>query len=169
LKICSKCGEELPLELFEKRKDSADGMRGCCRDCTRKTKQQYRDNNRESVRAQQSKWIENNRQHHNANCKKWADGNRDKTRHFVKSWAIRNRGKRAFTENKRRAAKLNATPVWADLGEILDIYESCPVGHHVDHIIPLQGKNVCGLHVEYNLQHMLAKDNLAKSNKLMEV
>ena len=75
--------------------------------------------------------------------------------------------------NKRRAAKFSATPLWADLNAIKNIYKqsrqvSVETGvlHHVDHIVPLQGKNVCGLHVEYNLQIIPAKQNLSKANKL---
>lgn len=58
-----------------------------------------------------------------------------------------------------------ATPSWADLFKINEIYNKCPIGFHVDHIVPLQGKNVSGLHIEYNLQYLLAKDNIEKSNK----
>lgn len=65
----------------------------------------------------------------------------------------------------KRAGRLERTPSWANLSEIKEIYKNCPEGYHVDHIIPLQGALVSGLHVEYNLQYLLAKDNLKKSNK----
>lgn len=57
-----------------------------------------------------------------------------------------------------------ATPPWANLDIIARIYE-CAEGLHVDHIIPLQGKYVCGLHVENNLQYLSVEENLRKSNK----
>lgn len=56
------------------------------------------------------------------------------------------------------------TPAWADLEAIYTFYKNCPEGHHVDHIVPLQGKLVSGLHVISNLQYLLASDNLRKSN-----
>lgn len=58
-----------------------------------------------------------------------------------------------------------ATPLWANLDEIKNIYNKCPEGYHVDHIIPLQGDLVCGLHVENNLQYLTIEENLKKSNK----
>lgn len=65
---------------------------------------------------------------------------------------------------RRIAIKLKATPKWADLQKIKEIYDNCPNGYHVDHIIPLQGKYVCGLHVENNLQYLLASNNISKNN-----
>ena len=66
---------------------------------------------------------------------------------------------------KRRADVLQATPTWANISRIQEIYKSCPVGYHVDHIIPLINPLVCGLHVEYNLRIIPAKENLQKGNK----
>lgn len=65
------------------------------------------------------------------------------------------------------ASKELRTPGWANLLKIKEIYKNCPEGMHVDHIIPLRGKNVSGLHVENNLQYLTAKDNLEKSNKFI--
>lgn len=66
----------------------------------------------------------------------------------------------------RRAKKLKATPAWADKAAILAIYKECVritketgVEHQVDHIIPLNGNLVSGLHVETNLQILTAEEN----------
>lgn len=73
--------------------------------------------------------------------------------------------------NRRRAAELNAIVPWADDSEISAIYKFAKLAsivsgipHEVDHIIPLQGKEVCGLHVETNLQILPYWENRSKSN-----
>ena len=74
-----------------------------------------------------------------------------------------------FLAAKRRAMKLRATPTWANLDDINKIYMSCPKGFHVDHIIPLQHKSVCGLHIPENLRIVSASYNLRKNNKLLDI
>lgn len=71
-----------------------------------------------------------------------------------------------------REAMARATPPWADVGAIDAIYAECArrtevmgISHHVDHIVPLRGANVCGLHVEYNLQTLPAVENISKGNR----
>lgn len=70
-----------------------------------------------------------------------------------------------FYSKKYKAQKLNRTPAWSDLTAIKKFYLECPDGYEVDHIIPLMGKNVCGLHVLDNLQYLKADLNRRKSNK----
>lgn len=52
-----------------------------------------------------------------------------------------------------------------DKTRIIAIYESCPDGFHVDHIVPIKGNLISGLHVPWNLQYLIAEDNLRKYNK----
>ena len=68
---------------------------------------------------------------------------------------------------KRAAAKLprKRKPLWANWQEIRRIYDNCPPGYAVDHIVPLRGKNVSGLHVENNLQYLTREENSRKGNK----
>lgn len=87
-----------------------------------------------------------------------------------------NRGYYNAKTAKRWAAKLERTVAWADLEAINDKYttaryltELTGEQYHVDHIVPLQGATVSGLHVEYNLRVVTAKENLSKGNLLMEL
>lgn len=76
-----------------------------------------------------------------------------------------NKGRINAKTSKRRADRIQRTPKWADLKAISKFYENCPPGMVVDHIVPLRGKNVSGLHVLENLQYLYEKDNQLKSNK----
>lgn len=78
----------------------------------------------------------------------------------------------------RRARILKATPVWVDKEHrqmISNLYHYAKFMqittnqiYHVDHIVPLRGKNVCGLHVFNNLRVVTASENLSKTNRLDE-
>jgi hypothetical protein len=81
---------------------------------------------------------------------------------------------RAAERRARQAAQLQRTPPWADLKVIRKFYDEMHrltretgVQHHVDHVIPLCGKNVSGLHVAENLRVLQGPENLAKGSKFM--
>ena len=64
---------------------------------------------------------------------------------------------------RRRIERLRVqTPNWVNADEIFEFRSNCPPGHHVDHIVPLAGKLVSGLHVVWNLQYLPRKENLSK-------
>lgn len=128
--------------------------------------------NREVVRAHKRKWrngnLERARAIEIASREKYREQMLERKRVYFKA------NKHLWTAyaNKRRARLLNATPGWADFDKITAIYKECAelsallgVQHHVDHIIPLQGRNVCGLHVENNLQILEGLENRRKANK----
>lgn len=107
----------------------------------------------------------------------WAIINTDKVKRYHATNRKRHAG-RINANNKFRACrKLQATPPWltaAQLKQIEAYYceakrleQADGIKRHVDHIYPLQGKTVCGLHVPWNLQILLAKENLKKHNKVI--
>jgi hypothetical protein len=86
--------------------------------------------------------------------------------------ASKKTARRNATSGKRRAAKLQRTPAWSDQALILAVYErarelteATGTEHHVDHIYPLQGRLVSGLHVDTNLQILTGPDNCRKNNR----
>lgn len=66
---------------------------------------------------------------------------------------------------KCRAQRWLRVPAWSQKEEIAEFYKNCPDGYEVDHVVPLLGKQVSGLHVIENLQYLTATENRAKHNK----
>ena len=118
----------------------------------KETNKLYNLKNKDNIKKYQSKYYLNNK----TNIK-----------NKIKNYNINNPHIRKANKAKRRASELKATPKFANLNKIKEIYKNCPKGYHVDHIIPLQSKIVCGLHVEWNLQYLTPSANSSKSNKLI--
>lgn len=117
----------------------------------------------------------------------WRDKNPDKSAEHQRQYfernsdSVRERARVGYAEDPAKvraavatyeAAKLQATPAWADMQKILEVYREAErlsldtgVQHHVDHIIPLRSDIVCGLHVQWNLRAIPASDNCSKGNR----
>ena len=156
-KVCSQCGIDKPLTDYYKDKRKRLGVRPYCKVCGS---------------TKQKKWYQKNRESQIAYAHKWQAENPEAYKRNEKNKRIKNPALYTAIGAKRRAAKLQATPAWADQKAITAIYaearrlqETLGIPMHCDHIIPLQGELVCGLHVETNLQIIPATLNMKKSNK----
>jgi len=140
-KHCHNCQTTKPASKFFRNKTRKDGLQTQCKPC---------------MKSRNDSWYAKNTEYHNEYMRKHSKENR---------WIYNNR------DARRRAAELKATPSWANLEQIERIYklrkkvsDKTGVEHHVDHIIPLQGESICGLHVESNLAVVPARMNLSKGN-----
>jgi len=97
----------------------------------------------------------------------WRADHEDELAEHAKEFTLAAQGKSAAYVAKHRARQLNALPSWADLIAIDKLYaEAAVTGLHVDHIYPLQGETVCGLHVPLNLRLPSPLENLRKGNRI---
>lgn len=189
MKKCSKCGE-LKTELeFYKDKSSPSGLEYRCKVCAKKKslksyykvsttsdfkakKRVYRKTyykaNKDKVLAKTKAYRSQNKKRKYETDKLWRMTNPEKCRTYTKRYRSKNSNKVRFWYACRRADLLKRTPSYANINKIEEFYKNCPPGMEVDHVIPLRGKNVSGLHVETNLQYLQKEDNRRKSNKFGE-
>ncbi len=184
MKVCYRCKENKPKEQFGASNQKKDGLHCWCKPCHQLWSREYRKKNGERLRESEAAWRQANKEKINANARIYMSGYRKKNRAkflekdriyrskhpkavalAAKQWQSDNMGKVNAATARRRAEQAQRTPAWADLEAIKFFYECCPKGCHVDHIIPLRGKNISGLHIETNLQWLPALDNIRKSNQ----
>lgn len=134
------------------------------REKRKKQQAAYRERHREKIRARHRRWVRENKEANAEHKARWYQANKDAINEQAKQYWRDRPGEKAAHCAKRRAAQMQRTPVWADLEAIKFFYECCPDGCHVDHIIPLQGENISGFHVETNLQWLTAEQNIRKGN-----
>lgn len=118
---------------------------------------EYRVNHKEKIAEYRVNHKEEIAEYHANHKEEKAENNRE--------YRKNNPGKIRASNANRRAAKKQRIPFWADLDAIKEFYEQCPDGYHVDHVIPLQGELVSGLHVAENLQYLTPSENSRKHNK----
>jgi hypothetical protein len=162
-KVCTHCLLDKPLESFPKDKYRKAGRKSRCKLCEASFARAFRANNPQKSRD---------------TSRKYREANPEKERLRYNTYNKNNPEVRASNTAKRRFCKNKATPPWltkSQIKEIEDFYllaKDCEVvsgeRYHVDHIVPLKGLNVCGLHVPWNLQVLPADINRSKGNSYEE-
>ena len=158
-RACSECAAEKKRDWLAKNPDKSNAQ-----------KRNWTALNLEKVRALKSANQKLHREAANARNLRYAEKNRERLRAKNAAWAQANPGKCTAKATRRRSALLQRTPPWADHYLIEGMYELAQVFRRtgleidVDHIVPLQGKKVSGLHVHDNLQLIASRANKVKSN-----
>jgi hypothetical protein len=138
-------------------------------------KAQHYQANKESIDLRNKQWNEDNKESVAEYQKQYREDNKAAIAEQNKRWRLENRDKCNAISSKYRAAKIQAIPSWfswwddfiitESYAQAIYLEEQTGIKHHVDHIVPLQGKLVSGLHCAANVQVITVTENLSKSNK----
>jgi hypothetical protein len=178
--------------MFSKKVAKKDGLCPSCKLCNKLKNQQYYKQNKDILKEN----VKNYRKNNPDKIKELNDNyykqnsisitNQNSNYYYTNSDTIKirqkiynklNPGKINASSAKRHSIKLQATPKtltkeqWKEIEAFYILAKKMEqengIEYHVDHICPLQGKTVCGLHVPWNLQVITAEENLHKHNKLL--
>ena len=177
-KVCSSCGELKSAECFSKGIRARSGLKSFCRACEslRNASRNFTEVTVVEKRCTLCKEVKPANNFHHSKlittglacmCKSCAAIDSHKR-------YLNNKPAALAAAKKRKATKLKATASWTDYKAVKRFYEESSVltietgvQHHVDHIIPFVNSQVCGLHVENNLQILTGEDNLRKHNSFI--
>jgi hypothetical protein len=132
--------------------------------------------NPKKVKAAKQKYAESNKEACRARVAAWMEQNKEQMKEIRKVWRERNKHKSQAYVRKRQAAKMQRTPKWLSKDDLWMLEEAYEVAvkrtklfgfqWDVDHIVPLQGNTVSGLHVPWNIQVIPAVVNSSKGARL---
>jgi hypothetical protein len=157
MKHCPECQQKKPIDQFHKSASHPSGYAPRCIPCAKEVAAKWYVQNKDKKRAYDAKRRQEKRELYRAASKRFRDNQP---------------GKKNADTQFRRAELRKRVPKWANRGDCVALYESAArvsqcLGspHVVDHVIPLRGKSVSGLHVPGNLRVIPQRMNLLKSNR----
>jgi len=163
---CTKCGEVKLLTEFNKDRFGKFGRCSSCKVC----RAAYRKANRENIAEYNKRYNVANAERNSEYHRKYREENAARISAREKEYRNNNKAAISIRKAKHRCDKTDRTPVWACEDTIGLYYETrkalsdaTGIVYHVDHIYPLRGATVSGLHVPGNLQIITKKSNLSKN------
>lgn len=171
--ICVVCKKDSNEFFIKDRKTNR--LDTSCKRCRTVSNEVRRQKNIEKDVENKKVYYKNNKEYLYKLSKEWNKNNSELNKSYKKKWKQNNKDKRRADDALRWACKLKATPIWLTKEQKVEIEQFYTDANdlqwlseeklHVDHIIPLRGKNVCGLHVPWNLQILTASKNVSKGNR----
>ena len=162
-KICIKCACEKPLELFHKHKEMKDGRLNKCAECVVISVAEWRTKNpdarkKEHAKVRAKKGFQT-RAEYLTKKKANAKGK--------KACALEHSHKRRLQISKVKLTELDEF-VFTEAAKLKDLRKTVTnIDWHIDHIVPINHKDACGLHNAFNLQVVPASWNVKKGNRNM--
>ncbi len=132
-----------------------------CYECTLIYQKAYRHANPDRWSAKNSKWNESNRIRKRESDKVYREARKG-----------RRKALRSLYKTKKRQASVISVSEWdifviEECQDLITVRnQETKIDWHIDHMLPLNSKKVCGLHCGDNLQVIPAQMNLEKGNKL---
>jgi hypothetical protein len=163
------------LSDYHKGKNYKQGVKSVCKECAKEANAKRYVENKDHILEVCKRWAEANPEKRKIISRSYKARNRKKAYESTRDWLLRHPEKLRGYQAKRRAQKIQAAPPWLtkdQLDAMSDLYKTSKVmeekfglKYHVDHIVPLNGEDICGLHVPWNLQVLEAGLNISKSNQ----
>lgn len=165
IKVCFKCKDEKPIEMFHKHAGMKSGYLNKCSLCVMKDVKEWRNKNpearkKEYIKSKPKLGITKTRQEYILDIKSKAKGRKTIVHQYS--------AKRRMQTNKLVMTEFDEF-VQKEANDLCIIREKITgIKWHVDHIVPLNHKKVCGLHNGYNLQVVPSLWNIKKGNRNMQ-
>lgn len=176
-KICFGCKKDLPFTEYTKAKLGKYGLMSKCKSCRALESTIYNSIHKERISVHGKKYRQEKSKQISAQRAIHTHENKERLASYEKAWRKTNPGKMNAKTARRRAARRQGLPKWLTREqhkEILNFYiravelrKETGIPYEVDHIIPLQGKTVSGLHVPWNLRIIPRHENRKKSRKII--
>lgn len=175
MKKCTKCETFKSHDDFHRDKNRADGLSFVCKGCAiAKTRAWYR-SNKDRVLAEARATYALNPSTKNQQARKWREQNTERKRENDKAWRLKNIESVRASKMRRKITKIERRRPYDleffsllefEAHELANLREArTGIKWHVDHIVPLKSKLVCGFHNEFNLAVITAKQNMSKGNR----